>query len=268
MSPAASISQSSQLVGLLGKTVLVTGGASGIGLAVCQLLAAVGAQVILTDVNQAQGFEAVNGISDAGGCARFLNLDVGNGPEWSAALADVQSREGRLHGLVNNAGLVRYGSVTRTSWDDWALLRRTMLDGMFLGVKTAAPIIAQHGGAIVNIASIHAFYGSAHQAAYAAVKAAARNFSRSAALEWADRGVRINTLLPGPTATPIVANMPEADRIELGPLDEFAERFRRAVPLGRLATANDIAQGALYLLSDASGFMVGADLVLDGGVTA
>ncbi len=253
---------------LAGRPILITGAASGIGLAIAAHLVGAGARVILSDTRLEAGREAAARLAGAGS-ARFLPLDVTDEEQWAAVADDIVHTDGALRGLVNNAGLVRYGSLAQTGWEDWTLLKRVMLDGMFLGVRTAAPLIAAAGGgAIVNVASIHALQGAGHQIAYAAVKAAARIFSRSAALEWSDQGVRVNALLPGPTATAIIENMPGEQRAALGAVDVFEERFRNAVPLRRLGASEDLAHCAAFLLSDEAGFVTGSDLVADGGISA
>lgn len=263
------MSTDNHLPGLADRPILVTGAANGIGQAIAMRLADAGARVILSDTRRDEGEQAAARIEAAGGIARFIPLDVADEAQWTAAVEDIAAHEGGVRGLVNNAGIVRYGTMAQTSWADWTLLKRIMLDGMFLGTRAFAPqIAAAGGGAIVNVASIHALAGAGQQIAYAAVKAAARIFSRSAALEWADRGVRINTLLPGPTATAILDNMPEAERAALDSVDGFEDRVRAAVPLRRLGEAADLAACAAFLLSDAAGFMVGADMVADGGVSA
>lgn len=252
-----------------GKVVLVTGGACGIGRATVELLARRGASVILSDHDAMAGEQAAGSTAGEVGSVRFVELDVTDEAGWTRTIRDIKGREGRLDGLVNNAGLVRFGSLAQTSLEDWSLLKRVMLDGLFLGVRTGAPLIAETGGgAIVNVTSIHALAGAPNQIAYAAVKAAARVFSRSAALEWAARGVRTNALLPGPTATAILDNMPTIQREALGPADEVEARFIGAVPLGRLGRSADLAECAAFLLSDAAAFMTGSDLVADGGVSA
>jgi NAD(P)-dependent dehydrogenase (short-subunit alcohol dehydrogenase family) len=251
------------------RAFLVTGAACGIGRAIVERLVSGGGRVILTDRDERTGREAARQIDEGRDLVRFLPLDVTDEDQWNLVINDILLHEGALHGLVNNAGLVRYGTLADTKSSDWTLLKQVMLDGMFLGVRAAAPVIERSGGgSIVNVASIHAFYGAADQIAYAAVKAAARMFSRSAALEWAGRGVRINALLPGPTLTAIIDNLPDAEREAIGPMDAFEERFRAAVPLGRLGTPDNIAGCATFLLSEDAGFLVGSDLVADGGVVA
>jgi NAD(P)-dependent dehydrogenase (short-subunit alcohol dehydrogenase family) len=250
------------------RIILVTGAANGIGQAVSEGLAREGARVILSDVNVDGGEAVAAAIEAVGGAGRFLRHDVAIAEDWERVFADIMEREGALTGLVNNAGLVRLGPIVETDIDDWRLMKRVMLDGAYLGIKGAAPLIAQSGGgAIVNVASRHALNGAPNEAAYASIKAALCLLSRCASREWAARQVRINAVLPGPAITSILDNLPDDKRVFFD-AEDLKEELGARVPIRRLAAAHEIAAAIQFLLSDAASFVIGAELVVDGGLSA
>lgn len=251
------------------RRIIVTGGASGFGEATVRLLARQGYAVLIADLDMPASQALAAQLSTYGVDARAERLDVGDEAGWAALTSGMQSRGEALFGLVNNAGIVRFGDLAETSLQDWAALKSVMLDGVFLGIRCCAPLIAEAGGgAIVNIGSRHATAAAPGEAAYAGIKAAARMLSRCAAREWAPRGVRINSVLPGPAMTAILDNMPSEQRARLGDIDDLVAGIRAKVPLGRLAEPVEVAECVAFLLSEAANFVAGSDLVVDGGISA
>lgn len=249
-----------------GKSALVTGAALGLGRAAAELLAREGARVTVTDVKEAEGRAAADAIVDAGGEAMFVRHDVASEADWNAALDACASRFGGLDILVNNAGVALAGSVEATTLEQWRWLMSINLDGVFLGAKLAIERMKEKGGSIVNVSSIEGLIGDANLAAYNASKGGVRIFTKSAALHCAKAGyrIRVNSIHPGYIWTPMVEAYLAAQ-----PDPTAAKQFVASLhPLGHLGEPDDIAYGVLYLASDESKFMTGAELVIDGGYTA
>lgn len=249
------------------KVVLVTGAGSGIGRASAALLAAEGATVIVTDVNRAGGLETVQqiGALNSGGQARFEEQDTSKEADWKRLIDDILAREGRLDGLVNNAGIA--GPFPSTfegeSLDQWRRILSINVEGVFLGCKYGVPALrASGGGSIVNLSSLAAFLGTPDLSAYGASKGAVRQFTKTVAMDCARKGykVRCNSVHPGIIMTPMGEH--------ILPSEKARERTRQRVPVGHFGTPEDIAYGVLYLISDESRFMTGAELVIDGGMNA
>ena len=244
------------------KVVLVTGAGSGIGRATAALLVAEGATVIVTDVNLTGGQETVRQI---GGNCRFIPHDTAQEADWQRVIADILAREGRLDGLVNNAGISgpfpsRFENETV---EQWQRILSINVQGVFLGCKHAVPAMrATGGGAIVNLLSLAAFLGTPDLAAYGASKGAVRQFTKTVAMDCARKGykVRCNSVHPGIVMTPMGE--------QVVPGDKAKERMRRHIPLGEFGVPQDIAYGILYLISDESRFVTGTELVIDGGMNA
>ena len=244
------------------KVVLVTGAGSGIGRATAKLLAAEGATVIVTDVNRPGGLETVQQI---GGNARFEEQDTSKEADWKRIIDDILAREGRLNGLVNNAGIAGPfpSSFEGESLEQWRRILSINVEGVFLGCKYGVPALrGSGGGSIVNLSSLAAFLGTPDLSAYGASKGAVRQFTKTVAIDCARKGykVRCNSVHPGIIATPM------GDSIL--PSDKARERMRQRVPAGELGVPEDIAYGVLYLISDESRYMTGAELVIDGGMNA
>lgn len=238
-----------------GKVVLITGGARGQGAAEVELFARHGARVAIADIDES-GAEAL--ASSLAG-AISLRLDVASEASWQTAVAQVVERWGRIDVLINNAAIVHYGMIESMPLDEFMRVLAVNTAGTFLGMKTALPALSGHRGAIVNVSSISALMGRVNHAAYLASKWAVRGLSKAAALEFAPRGVRVNTIVPGLIAT-------EMSRVAHG---EAALQMRgAALPVGRAGEPHDIAWLALYLASPLSGFCTGAEFVCDGGETA
>ena len=253
-----------------GKVALVTGAASGIGRACAERLAAEGAVVVLTDV--ADGAEALAAIQAAGGKAEFLKQDVTQEDAWVEVIAAIKARHGRLDILVNNAGIAISGSILQMSLADFQKQTAVNVDGVFLGCKHAIPLMREggSGGSIVNMSSVAGLKGSAILAGYCATKGAVRLFTKSVAMECAGAhdGIRVNSVHPGIIETPIWDSIMTGQLgANLGParsgaLDAMAET---GVPLGFKGLPSDIADGVLWLASDESRYVTGAELVIDGG---
>lgn len=250
-----------------GKVALVTGAASGIGRASALLLAKEGAAVVVTDVQD--GSEVVAEIARAGGDAIHLRHDVADEAAWESVVAETRTRFGKLHILVNNAGIAIAGSVLTMSLADWRRQTAINLDGVFLGVKHALPLMrASGGGSIVNISSLAGLKGAATLAGYCATKGGVRLFTKAVALECAAArdGVRVNSVHPGVIETPIWMNIvPGADQpgANAPNLDALSETI---VPVGYKGVPEDIAAGVLYLASDDARYVTGTELVIDGGM--
>lgn len=246
-----------------GKTALVTGAASGIGRGIARMLAHEGAHVAVTDINL-DGAKTV--AADIGDDAIALAHDVTDESAWTSTLEQTVARFGGLHVLVNCAGSAMTGSVEETSLEEWRSLHALDLDSVFLGCKHGiAHIAASGGGSIVNISSISGIIAGHNLAAYNSAKAAVRHLTKSVALHCARQKnqVRCNSVHPAFVDTPILDNL-----IAGGDREAALEKMARQIPMGVLGTVEDVGHAVVYLASDESGFMTGAELVLDGGVSA
>ena len=253
---------------LRGKTALVTGAAQGIGQAAALALAREGARVLLTDLNGDGALVAARAIDAeiGGGTAFAIRHDVTSEVDWKAAIAYAGEALGGLSVLVNNAGIAQLGSVEDLSLEEWRRSMNVNADSVFLGCKYALPLMREHQpGSIINLSSIAGLIASHNFAAYNASKAAVWLLSKSVALHCARNGcdIRCNSVHPTFIRTPILDSL-------IGQRDEAAvlAKLARQVPLGRLGEADDVANGIVYLASDESRFMTGAELKLDGGISA
>ena len=255
-----------------GKVAIVTGGASGIGEACAELLSREGASVAVTDVDDLRGPEAVARIRKAGNEAMFLQHDVTSEPRWIEVVAEVMQRYGRLDVLVSNAGIgIGVPSITEMSLEDWRRQTAINLDGVFLSVKHCLPAMRKTpGGSVIMMSSLAGLRGSANLAGYCATKGGVRLFAKAIAMECATvgDGIRVNSVHPGIIDTPIWGKIPTGTaQGQNAPIDpEEVAKF--ATPLARAGHAMDIAQGVLYLASDASSYATGTELVIDGGINA
>ena len=245
------------------KIALVTGGASGIGRATAKLLAAEGARIAVSDIN-IDGAQTT--ASDIGNGAIALKHDVTDEASWADVLAKTEDKLGGLHVLVNCAGIVSLGTVEETTLEDWRRVHAVDLDSVFLGCKLAVPVIARHGGgSIVNLSSISGIIAGHNLAAYNSAKAGVRHLTKSVALHCARQGngIRCNSIHPAFVDTAMLD-----DILHRGTREEGLERLARQVPLGRVGDTDDVAWAVIYLASDESKYMTGAEMVLDGGVSA
>ncbi|MET0545983.1 MAG: glucose 1-dehydrogenase [Caulobacterales bacterium] len=241
-----------------GKVALVTGGARGQGAAHARLLAKEGALVVVSDIKDAEGAALA---AELGSGASYITLDVSSDESWTNAMAEIRARHGRLDVLVNNAGIAVMALAADT---DAALFERTFRInqlGAFLGVKHAAELMkAGGGGSIINISSIAGIRANPQFFAYTCTKWAVRGLSKAAALELAPTHIRVNTIFPGIIDTPMLT--------EAVPGLNVAEFAQTQTPLGRVGKPEDVASAILFLASEESSFITGAELAVDGGVTA
>ena len=246
------------------KVALVSGGASGIGLAAAQLFVAEGATVVVADRDEAASTSAVAALRQR---ASFHRLDVTREDDWVAVTDAVVRDFGRIDIVVNNAGVVLFKDIEATTLDEWRDLMAVNLDGVFLGCKHAVRVMKDRGGgSIVNMSSVAGMIGHGNLAAYCASKGGVRLLTKSVALHCARKGynIRCNSVHPSFAETPMLQSMIAAARNP----EKLAAGFAAAAPLGRLAQPIEIARTILYLASDESAFTTGAELVVDGGLTA
>ena len=243
------------------KVALISGGARGMGATEAKFFAQEGAKVVIGDVLEDEGRQTEAEITEAGGECLFVALDVTSEAQWQAAIATTVARFGKLNVLVNNAGIFRGERVEETTGELWDSVMEVNVKGVFLGTKHAIPEMRKAGGgSIINISSDAGLVGSGRAAAYATSKGAVRIFTKSAAIQYARDGIRVNSVHPAIIETPMTAEVLA---------DEATRQSRMAmVPLGRIGRAEDIAYGVLFLASDESSFMTGSELVIDGGLTA
>lgn len=254
-----------------GKVALVTGGASGIGRGCAETLAAEGAAVILTDLQDEKGGEVVAAIEKVGGRAEYLPHDVTDEAAWERVIGQVKARHGRLDILVNNAGIGIGGSILEMTLADWRRQTAVNLDGVFLGVKHAIPLmrVSGDGGSIVNMSSVAGLKGAAMLAGYCATKGGVRLFTKAVAMECANAkdGVRVNSVHPGIIETPIWLSIVNPANPGANAPPDLDAMSSMAVPLGVKGYPHDIANGVLWLASDESRYVTGAELVIDGGLS-
>ncbi|MDE2688818.1 MAG: glucose 1-dehydrogenase [Chloroflexota bacterium] len=246
-----------------GKVALISGGARGQGAAEAMLFAKEGAKVVIGDLLDDEGRQVEAQIAELGGDATYVRLDVTSADEWDAAVQTALERYGRLDILVNNAGILgRRTGIEDTTSEQWDAILDVNAKGVFLGTKSAIPALQEAGGgSIVNISSIAGIIGSRNGIpAYQASKGAVRLLTKSTALQHAADNIRCNSVHPGM----IVTAMTE----ETLAIPEMREFYDQNIPLGRLGTVDDIANGVLFLASDDSSFVTGSELVIDGGLVA
>ncbi|MCC3770881.1 SDR family NAD(P)-dependent oxidoreductase [Streptomyces sp. UNOC14_S4] len=248
-----------------GRVVLITGAARGQGEREARLFAAEGAKVVLADVLDDQGQAVAEEIGpDA---ALYVHLDVGEEDQWETAVADARGRFGKLDGLVNNAGILRYNELVNTPRDEFMEVVRVNQLGVFLGMRAAVPeLVAAGGGTVVNTASYTALAGIPFLTSYAATKGAVVAMTRVAALELAERNIRVNVLCPGAVDSPMTNPAlldPGADAEKAAA--ESVSLYRKMVPLGRIGRPEEVARMALFLTGDDSSYVTGQPLVVDGG---
>jgi len=247
---------------LEGKVAIISGGARGMGAAEAKLFAREGAKVIICDVLEDEGRQTEAEINEVGGDAVFVKLDVTSQDEWENAVNTAIERFGKLDILVNNAGIIVQSTIEDMTVELWDKVMDVNAKGVFLGTKTAIPHMKEAGGgSIVNISSISGIIGQDNvNAGYNASKGAVRIFTKAAAVQYAKENIRVNSIHPGPIATPMTAEgRADPERVAL-----TAER----TPLGRYGEPEEVANAVLFLASDEASYVTGSEIVVDGGYTA
>lgn len=253
---------------LKGRVALVTGGARGLGAAAAKAIAAKGAKVVVTDI--ADGSETAAAVDGA-----YFKHDVTSEDEWIAAVKFAKDTFGGLDILVNNAGVFWIKPLAAETLADFRKMQQINVEGVFLGLKHAIPVIAERaqqwdgGGAVVNLSSVAGIVGGPNIIAYNASKGAVRLMTKSAALEFASAKVRVNSVHPGIIDTPMMAGAAKVMEAVTGQgANSIRENFASRHPLGRMGRDIDIANAVAFLASDDAAFVTGAELVVDGGMTA
>ena len=250
-----------------GKTILVTGAASGIGYASAEEFAREGGTVVATDVDNAALEAAFTEAKKQGLTIGTRHQDVTDQAAWRVTVDDIVKRHGKLDVLFNNAGGGDFALIDKTTLEQWRYVNSLNLDSVFFGMQTAIDCMKETGGVIVNNSSIAAFMGEPQLAAYSATKGGVCAMTKCAAVDCARRRypIRINSIHPGYTETPLVARA-------LASLGDKAEAFAAAgiaaIPMGRMAKPVEIARAVLFLASDDASYMTGSELVVDGGYLA
>ena len=246
---------------LQNKVALISGGAKGMGAVEAKLFAKEGAKVVIGDVLETEGKQIEAEINETGGECLFVPLDVTDENQWNEAVAATLGRFGKLDILINNAGIFRTSPVEETCSAEWDQVMDINAKGVFLGAKAAIPAMREAGGgSIINLSSVAGLVGAAYSSAYSASKGAVRLFTKSTAIQYATDGVRCNSIHPGVIQTDMTKEAIADSQFKAQRLDP--------TPLARLGQPEDVAYGALYLASDESSFVTGAELVIDGGWTA
>ncbi len=245
-----------------GKVVLISGGARGQGATEARMMASEGAKVVFGDILDDEGKKVEAEIAELGNEATYVHLDVTKEDDWKAAIDTAVNRYGKLDILVNNAGILIRKSIEDTTEEEWDRIMAVNAKGVFFGTKHAIPAMRQAGGgSIVNISSTAGLVGSLDGSpSYTATKGAVRLFTKATAIQYAKENIRCNSVHPGPIETDMISDtLTDPERLE---------RRMQRLPLKRIGTTEDIAYGVIYLASDESSFVTGAELVIDGGTTA
>jgi NAD(P)-dependent dehydrogenase (short-subunit alcohol dehydrogenase family) len=247
---------------LTGKTALVTGATGGIGAATARRLAAEGATVVVTDLDEDRCAALTKELCEQGGAAEPRALDVSDEEAWRRVVADVGAALGGIHVLVNNAGIGHFTTVESETLETWSEVEAVTQRGVWLGMKHTGPAIeAAGGGSIVNVCSIFGTVGGFGSSfSYHAAKGAVRVMTKNAALHWAQRGVRVNSVHPGFIASPTLIERTSGTPRERAMLD--------GTPMRRLGRPDEVAGAIAFLAGDDSTFMTGSELYVDGGWTA
>lgn len=263
---------------LKGKVALVTGGLRGIGQACVERFLAEGAEVVLTDLEAADNELAASTMDRLGQAASYVRANVTSEADWEQLRAAVAERHGKLHILVNNAGIDLTGAVESLALKDWRRIMDINVDGVFMGVRTFVPMLAQSGGdfpggaSIINVSSIMGLVGFGEVSAYNASKGAVRLFTKGIAVEFAQKRmpIRANSLHPGFVHTPLLNEGFQrwVDKGVASKAQDLVDQVASLTPMGRLAEPAELAGGVFFLASEDSAYMTGAELVIDGGWTA
>jgi len=243
------------------KVAIVTGGGMGMGKTHSEMLAAEGATVFITDIDETAGKAVVEGIRAAGGKAEFIRHDVASESDWTAVAEAVSQKAGRLDILVNNAGILILKPAHETEPEEWDRLFGINVRGVYLGIRACVPLMKDNGGgSIINISSIYGLVGAPMAGAYIASKGAVRLLTKSCAVDLAQYGIRVNSIHPGVIDTPMTSDVlhgsPEARTAIMG-----------ATLFDRPGKPEEVSQAVLFLASDESSFVHGSEVVVDGGYT-
>ncbi|MFG2395541.1 SDR family NAD(P)-dependent oxidoreductase [Streptomyces lydicus] len=244
-----------------GKVALIAGATGGIGAATAQLFAREGARLVVADIRRERLTELTREIAETGAEVVSVCLDVSSAQQWDEVITIVRERFGRLDVLVNVAGVLDWPGIEDTEEEAWNRVIDVNQKGTWLGMKAAMPLLRATGNAsVINTSSVLGLVGSGAAAAYQASKGAVRLLSKTAAVEYARQGVRVNSLHPGVIATPMIQNL----------LDEQGDQQPDIVrtPMRRAGRADEVASAMLFLAGDESSFVTGTELVVDGGLTA
>nr|MDO8134620.1 glucose 1-dehydrogenase [Candidatus Njordarchaeum guaymaensis] len=255
---------------LRNKVTIITGGSSGIGRAAAVLFAKEGANVVIADIDISGGEETSMLIKKEKGDVLFIKTDVSNSAEVQNMVRRTIEKYGKIDILINNSGVVRVGSLDDYSEDDFDLLFRTNVKGIFLCCKYVVPYMKkERSGVIVNLASIAAHVGQVNHSLYCASKAGALAMTRALALDLAPYNIRVNSISPGATDTPMLRSdvAKQAKQRNMDP-EDLKKEFEAQGVMGRWAKPEEIATGILYLATDDSSYMTGADILIDGGWAA
>jgi len=249
------------------KVALVTGGAHGLGRAMCVRLAQEGAQVAVTDVLDDEGTQLVEEITGDGGSAKYWHMDVTVRQEVEQVLAQVVLNWGKLNVLVNNAGIAGADKPThQITEEEWDRVQAVNVKGVFLCTKYAIPHLREAGGgSIINLSSIYGIIGAPDVPPYHASKGAVREMTKTDALLYAGDHIRVNSVHPGFIWTPMVEGFAKSKDM---PVEEFVKQVASLHPLGRMGEPDEVAWGVVFLAADESSFVTGAELVIDGGYIA
>ena len=240
------------------KVAIITGAARGMGAAEARIFASEGAKVVLADIQVEDGQSVTKEITDAGGQAVFVEMDVSVQADWNRTIEAAISNFGKINVLVNNAGIIERDSLEETTEETWDRIMAVNAKGVFLGTRAVVPHMrAAGGGSIVNISSISGMISVGYPA-YNSSKGAIRVFTKSAAVELARDNIRVNSIHPGTIWTSMSTYKRAFTR----------EERAQTIPMKRVAEPEEIAYPALFLASDESSYMTGAEVVIDGGVTA
>lgn len=250
------------LARLEGKVAIITGGGTGIGKHTALRFAKEGAKVVVTDIHLDSANQTATEIREAGGTALAIAHDVSKEEQWQEVVAQAVSEYKKIDILFNNAGIYIIKPLAEIGLDEWNRLMSVNVTGVFLGMKHVMPVMAkQQGGSVINASSIAGLIGAPGHVLYGASKGAVRIMSKDAAIEYASQGVRVNSIHPGYIDTGMVAYASETTK-------HSKAELAQGVPTGRLGTVEDVANMVLFLASDESSHVTGAEFVIDGGGTA